>query len=62
VEAIGVWPFRARAKRRKASAAGEAAGSAEAQIPLVPRGVMATGWLRQSLVLPSEVCWVPRER
>lgn len=61
-EAIGAWPFRAKAKRRKASVVGKAANGAEARYPLGATGVLATGWLRNLLVLPSEICWVPRER
>jgi hypothetical protein len=62
VEAIGEWPFRARAKRRKASMVGEAAGSAEALFPSVPWAYWRRDGHASFLVLPSEVCWVPRKR
>jgi hypothetical protein len=59
VEVIGARPFRAKAKRREASAAGELAGSSEAQFPLVATDVRATGWPRRLCVLPDEVCRAP---
>jgi hypothetical protein len=37
VEAVGARPFRAKAKRRKASVVGESASSDEALYPPVPR-------------------------
>jgi len=49
MEAIGVWPYRARAKRRKASVAGEAALSVEARIP----SVLRVYWRRDG----HEVSW-----
>lgn len=47
VEVIGARPFRARAKRREASAAGELAPSSEARFPLGAADVRATGWPRR---------------
>jgi hypothetical protein len=49
MEAIGPRPFRARAKRRKASVAGESARGDEARYPPVPRAY----WRRDGL----EVSW-----
>ena len=62
MEVIGEWPCRAKAKRRKACAAGELARSSEARNPSVAARVVATGWSRSLSVLPREICWVPRER
>lgn len=59
MEAVGARPFRTRVKRRKASAAGESAPSDEAQYPPVLCGVVATGWSRSLLALPSEICRAP---
>lgn len=42
--------------------AGESAGSDEARYPPGAMSVWATGWARSRLALPSEICWVPRER
>ncbi len=60
MEAIGARPFRMKVKRRKASVMGESALSDEAQYPAGITGVLATGWERNLLSLPSEICWVPR--
>jgi hypothetical protein len=49
VEVIGAWPFRAKAKRRKASRAGELAGGSEAQYP----SEFGVYWRRDG----HEVCW-----
>ena len=44
MEVVGEWPFRAKAKRRKARVAGELAPSNEARKPSVAARVVATGW------------------
>ena len=62
MEALGVWPCRAKAKRPKASVAGEAAGSAEPQFSSVLRAYWRRHGDRNLLALASEICWVPRER
>jgi hypothetical protein len=49
VEVIGAWPFRAKAKRRKASRAGELASGSEAQYP----SEFGVYWRRDG----HEVCW-----
>jgi hypothetical protein len=59
VEVIGARPFRAQAKHREASAAGELAPSNEARSPSVAARVRVTGWSRSRSVLPKEICWVP---
>lgn len=59
VEVIDERPFRAKAKRRKAYAAGELARSSEARNPSVAACVVATGWPLSLSVLPREICWAP---
>jgi hypothetical protein len=62
VEAIGAQPFRTQVKRRKAAWVGESAAGDEAQFASGAHDVLATGWLRCSLFLPEEFCWVPCKR
>ena len=62
MEVIGARPFRAKAKRRKAGTAGELARSSEARYSWDAVSVVATGWARSLLTLPSEICWAPRKR
>jgi hypothetical protein len=51
-EVIGARPFRAQAKRRKASTPGEPATSGTTQYPLeVKLDVVTTGWMRSLFVL-----------
>lgn len=60
VEVIGARPFRAKAKRRKAYRMGKLAAGSEARSSSVIRCVLATGWSRSLLVLPEELCRIPR--
>lgn len=62
VEVIGVQPCRAKAKRRKALWAGEPASSGEAPYLSGAHRVVATGWLRNLVVLPVAFCRDPRKR
>lgn len=62
MEAIGAQPFRAKAKRRKATWAGETASSGEAPYLSGAHEVLATGWLRNLAFLPAAFCRVPRKR
>ena len=62
VEVIGVWPFRAKAKRRKACRMDEPASSGEVRSLLESERVLATGWSQSSLLLLSEICRAPRKR
>jgi hypothetical protein len=51
VEVIGARPFRAKAKRRKASASGQARAQEQSPIFAGDAGVVATGWPRSLLDL-----------
>jgi hypothetical protein len=51
VEVIGAWPFRAKAKRRKAARMGELAPSSEARFPLVTVGCSGDGMVMKSVGL-----------
>jgi len=53
VEAVGARPFRAKAKRREASVAGESAGSDEARFPLVSRAYGRRDGLEVSWSYPA---------
>ena len=58
-EAVDVCSYRAKAKRRKASAVGKVASSIRTPISVGPAGVLATGRAQNLLTLLSEICWVP---
>jgi len=58
-EAVDVCSYRAKAKRRKASAVGKVASSIRTPISVGTAGVLATGRARNLLTLLSEICWVP---
>ena len=58
-EAVDVCSYRAKAKRRKASAVGKGARSIRTPISVGPAGVLATGRAQNLLTLLSEICWVP---
>lgn len=60
VEVIGAKPFRAKAKRRKAYRMGKLAAGSKARYSSAIRCVLATGWFRSLLVLPEELCRIPR--
>lgn len=59
VEAVDVCSYRAKAKRRKASAVGKVARSIRTPISVGPAGVLATGRAQNLLTLLREICWVP---
>jgi hypothetical protein len=58
-EAVDVCSYRAKAKRRKASAVGKVARSIRTPVSVGPAGVLATGRAQSLLTLLSEICWVP---
>jgi len=60
VEAIDVYAYRTKVKRRKASTMGKVACGTESPISVGIVGVVATGRVQSLLILPREVCWVPR--
>ena len=62
VEVVGARPFRAKAKRREACAAGELAPSSEARFPLELRTYGRRDGRERCGDLPQEICRAPRER
>lgn len=59
VEAVDVWSYRAKAKRRKASAVGKVAPSIRIPISVGSAGVVATGRTQSLSTLLREICWAP---
>lgn len=59
VEAVDVWSYRAKAKRRKASAVGKVARSIRTPISVGSAGVLATRRARNLSALLREICWAP---
>ena len=59
VEAVDVWSYRAKAKRRKASVMGKVACSIRTPVSVGFTGVLATGRAQNLLTLLSEICWAP---
>ena len=60
VEAIDERLFRTKVKRRKASAMGKVAHGTESPISVGIADVLTTRLAQSLLILPREVCWVPR--
>lgn len=60
VEAIDERLFRTRVKRRKAGAMGKVASGTESPVSVGIADVLTTELTQRLLILPREVCWVPR--
>jgi hypothetical protein len=60
VEAIDERLFRTKVKRRKAAAMGKVASGTESPISVGIADVLTTGLTQSLVILPREVCWVPR--